>query len=309
MLEAALVALRLAQYAGAAMLFGAPLFFLYALPRQGPASADRLPWSRRLLTAAAVLTLTAALGGLAAQTSVMAGSLAEGLKPASLSFVATGSGLGRAALVRAAAAASALACLMALPAGRPLWRMTAVLGGVVAGSLAWMGHGAATEGPGHLVHLVGDILHSLAAAVWIGALAVFLLLLRPASGDDPQRLQALHGALRGFSGIGSLLVAALVASGLVNSWFLVGPQRLEGLWTVPYGQLLSVKLALFALMLGLAAANRFRLTPALGAALQGGSPVAALARLRRSVAAETATALAILALVAWLGTLAPVSAT
>jgi putative copper resistance protein D len=105
------------------------------------------------------------------------------------------------------------------------------------------------------------------------------------------------------------LVAVLVATGLVNGWFLVGPTRLAGLWTTPYGLLLSVKLALFAGMLALAAANRFRLTPALGAALDGAvGPTEALSALRRSLLVETSLAFAVLGLVAWFGMLAPVSA-
>ena len=62
-------------------------------------------------------------------------------------------------------------------------------------------------------------------------------------------------------------------------------------------------------MLALAAANRFRLTPDLGAALDGGgSRAPELGALRRSLLIETALSLGVLGLVAWLGTLAPVSA-
>jgi putative copper resistance protein D len=58
-------------------------------------------------------------------------------------------------------------------------------------------------------------------------------------------------------------------------------------------------------MLGLAASNRFRLTPALEAALGPGDPAAALSALRRSIVVEMVLMLALLGLVAWLGTLAP----
>ena len=58
-------------------------------------------------------------------------------------------------------------------------------------------------------------------------------------------------------------------------------------------------------MLWLAASHRFRLTPALGAALEQGDAASAAFTLRRSLVVETVLALAILALVAWLGTLAP----
>jgi putative copper resistance protein D len=73
--------------------------------------------------------------------------------------------------------------------------------------------------------------------------------------------------------------------------------------------LLSLKLVLFVAMLGLAAANRFRLNPALAASLNSDeAQEPALAALRRSLLVESSLAFAVLGLVAWFGMLAPVSA-
>jgi putative copper resistance protein D len=60
-------------------------------------------------------------------------------------------------------------------------------------------------------------------------------------------------------------------------------------------------------MLALAAANRWRLTPALSAAITSGEPAPdrKLAAMRTSLALEAAAAVLILALVAWFGTLEP----
>jgi putative copper resistance protein D len=58
-------------------------------------------------------------------------------------------------------------------------------------------------------------------------------------------------------------------------------------------------------MLGLAAANRFRLTPALERVIGTGDTKSAIGALRKSLAIETGAAIAILALVGWLGTLEP----
>lgn len=308
MLEPAVIVLRLLQYAGAMILFGSSLFMLYALPRSGAGSGAEMTWSRRLLAWAAGDVLAASLFGLLAQTCILAGSISEGMTASSLSAVITTMSMGPSTLIRAGAAGLALVVLAVRRPDRLTWGLCAGLGAVVSASFAWMGHGAATAGVPGLLHLAADILHGLAAGVWIGALAVFLLrLLQPA--DDSERDRVLHRTLHGFSGVGSALVATLVVTGLVNSWFLVGPTRLAGLWTTPYGQLLSLKLALFAVMLALAAANRFRLTPDLGAALDGGgSRAPALGALRRSLLIETALSLGVLGLVAWLGTLAPVSA-
>lgn len=308
MLEPAVIILRLMQYAGAMILMGSSLFFIYALPAADSGSAGEAPWARRLLASAGALLALATLLWMAAQASVLAGSVTEGLKPETLGAVVTSMDLGKAGVVRAAVAVLATVLALSLRPGRSGWIIAAALGTVATATFAWMGHGAATEGPGGVIHLVADILHSWAGAVWIGALVAFALILRTRS-PTPANVVALHRALHGFSGIGTLMVAVLVATGLANSWYLVGVDRIDGLWTTPYGRLLSLKLLLFVAMLALAAANRFRLTPALTGVLDVPSRQGeALADLRRSVALETAAALGVVALVAWFGTLAPPAA-
>jgi len=95
-------------------------------------------------------------------------------------------------------------------------------------------------------------------------------------------------------------------SGLINSWFMVGINRVADLWTTPYGKVLIGKLVVFLGMLALAASNRYFLTPRLGQAMKTDSSRSdALSALRRSILLETLAALVVLGLVAWLGTLAP----
>lgn len=288
------------------ILFGSSLFLLYALPRKPAGSGAQLQWPARLLTCAAAGLVAASLLALVVQTSLLAGSLGDGIKPDSLWAAITTTAFGPAALARAIVAAAALAALAGRRLSRSVCAVSAALGLLATASIAWMGHGASTEGAPGLLHLVSDMLHALAAGVWIGALAVFLGLLRQPSGDHEQD-RVIHRALHGFAGIGSAAVAVIVASGLVNSWFLVGPDHLDGLLTTLWGQLLLAKLALFGAMLGLAALNRFRLTPRLEATLQGDS-VDALRALRRSIALETAAAFVVLALVAVLGMQPPPAA-
>lgn len=304
MLEPAVVVLRLAQYLGAMILMGSSLFFLYAFPRNGATSTIEAAWTRPLLLCAASLLAIAALLGIGARSVLLSGSFVEGLKAETLSAVVTGMDLGKAAIVRAAAALIAALLLLLLPVARSRWIATAVFGTIATVSLAWMGHGASTEGSLGAVHLASDILHSLAAAAWIGALIGFFGFL-VARYRTHEASEALYSALRRFSGVGSGLVAVLVATGLVNSWILVGPEHVSGLWTTAYGRLLSLKLLLFLGMLGLAAANRFRLTPALGLANAQRSSDTAILSLRRSIALEAMLGVGVLLLVAWFGTLAP----
>jgi copper resistance protein D len=307
-LEPAVVILRLIQYAGAMVLMGSSLFFVYALPKTGAGSAAETSWARKLVGAGGALLAVAALLSVPGQAIVLTESVTEGLKVETLSAVVTGMDLGKAAVGRAGLAALAVILVLTLKPSRASWAITAALGALATASFAWMGHGAATEGPGGPVHLVSDILHGWAAAAWIGALLAFLLLLRTRT-PTLDATAALHRALHGFSGVGTVLVAVLVATGVINGWFLVGLDHLNGLWTTPYGRLLSLKLILFVAMLGFAAANRFQLTPALGRSLGSrDGEQAALAALRRSVVIETAIGLAVLALVAWFGALAPPTA-
>jgi putative copper resistance protein D len=287
MIEPAIVVVRLLQYAGAAVLVGAPLLFVWLVPAP--------PRAARWVGAAAAVLAVASLLAVTLQAILFAGSVAEGLAGESLAAVALNMGLGQAAMVRAAAAGLALVALVALR-GQVRWIAAAGCGLVAAASLAWLGHAGAGES---IAHLAADIVHVVAASAWLGALAGFLLLLHRDRSADYDR--ALAEGLAGFAGLGSVLVAAIVATGLVNAWFLIGPSGWPQLAGDPYGRVLLAKLALFAAMLALAAANRWHLAPALRR--EPGST--GLAALRRSITAESLAGIGVLALVAWLGTLEP----
>jgi copper resistance protein D len=299
-LDLAVFALRWLQYVGAVVLMGVPLFLIYGL-RSGDRPA--LNWARPVLVAAAVAVTLGSLAGLTAQTAVMAGSLSEAVKPSSLSFMITGTALGKAYVVRAVAGVAALGLVLTLRPTRALWLLTGVLGAIVTTSFAWTGHGAATEGSGRWLHLVADVVHALAASVWLGALASFMFLLtRRAPMEDP----TIHRSLAGFSGIGTAAVGLLVVSGVANTAFLVGPPRPEAFGAGAYVALLMVKLLLFGWMAVLAADNRYRHVPALASALaKQEDPGPIILSLRRSVVLETAAGAMLLAVVAVMGTLPP----
>lgn len=293
-MTAVVILARFLEFLGATTLFGAPLGFLRGV------SVGR----RGVAAIAAGLTLAASVAALLCQTAVMAGDPAAAWNGEAIRTVLTSTGFGVATGARIAAALAALLLVAALPSGRRLWLALMALGTVALASLAWSGHGAADEGLGGLVHLGADLVHLIAAGVWLGILAALLLsLYRPQAG-----LPALRLALEEFSGLGSAVVAALLLSGLVNSWFLVGPQRLGELFSDGYGRLLLLKVALFAGMVALAAANRFRLTPALARHIDGPGAAEAVAALRRSITLETLAGIGVLALVAALGAMAPIAA-
>ena len=310
MLSLTVVAARLAQFASAMILFGSPLFFVYGLPAKGPGAAVGMSWPRPFLLGAAVLFAIAAVVSLCAQTAVMSGSTADAFRLDALTGVLTGTQFGLGTAARLILAVLAVAGLIVGRLSRPLWLVLAVLGAGATASFAWTGHGAIDDGAAGWAHLVGDILHLLAASVWLGALTVLTLLLLHAEGAGRRETPAaLHRALAGFSGIGSGAVAVLLATGLLNSWFLIGPSHIAEIGRTTYGLLVLAKVALFAGMLALAAANRFQLTPRLGAALERDPDACddAVAALRRSVLLETSLGAVVLLAVAVLGTLAPLS--
>lgn len=309
MFDPAVIILRWVQMTGAMILFGSSLFFIYALPKNGPASALEQRWARPLLLGSGAAIFVGCVAGFLAQTIVLAGSLQDGLQLDAVSAALTGMSFGKSSLVRAITAGLFIGAFALAGPGRRGWWIATLAGGVICMSFAWMGHGAATKGAAGLVHVSSDILHTFAASVWIGALVVFLILLASDGRDaDLGRRTALHEALHGFSGVGSGLVAVLVATGLINSWFVVGLAGLPRMWTTTYGQLLTVKLLLFGVMVALAAANRFHLTPRLGAALPEHVPATgAVAALRGSLIWETGISVVVLGLVAWFGMLAPPS--
>lgn len=296
MIEGAIVAVRLLQYAGVAILFGSSLFFVFVTT--APLTPALIARTNSLLAAgAAILTLSSALV-IGLQASLFSGSIAAGFSPDAIWSVVALMDLGKAAVARAAVAAVAL--LLILFGGGRGWPLAGALGGIAAASLAWLGHGAAT---GNIAHLVADALHALAASFWIGSLFGFGMLL--ANARDASEVTLLQGTLRRFSAFGVPLVLVLAFSGLVNSWFLLGGADLAELPSSPYARLLMLKLAGFAFMLTLAAINRYRLTPALGAPASGRT---AVAKLRLSILLEAAAGVGVIAAVAWLGTLEPPNA-
>ena len=103
--------------------------------------------------------------------------------------------------------------------------------------------------------------------------------------------------------MGYLAVTTILASGLVNSWFLVSP--LTNLIETEYGRLLLIKVGLFAVMVGLAGVNRFFILPTLTNPVGIARSAISLRRLRLHILLEQGLGLAIVLLVAFLGTMEP----
>jgi copper resistance protein D len=167
-------------------------------------------------------------------------------------------------------------------------------------SLGWVGHAAMDDGGG-VAHEINQMVHLIAAGLWLGGLAPLGILLgRAVRRDGAAYVPLARAGLPHFSQIGYVAVALLALTGAVNSIFLVG--SFHALAETPYGRLLSLKIALYLAMVGLALVNRFRLMPRLR---EAAATAGALHALYRSVIGEQALGLAILGVVSLLGTWPP----
>ncbi|MBU2166679.1 MAG: copper homeostasis membrane protein CopD [Alphaproteobacteria bacterium] len=296
-IDLTVVVLRWLQFAAAVVALGLPLFQIYA---PGPVPARSARWAA---IAPGLLLAVGAAGGLVAQTAMMAGGWAAAFDPASMGYVIQSTALGMAHMARAALALAGVAILMFGQDRRVPGLMAVMAFAGATASFAWSGHGAASEGAGGLIHLIADIIHALAAAVWLGALAGFCIrLCRPFGGE----IETTTRDLAGFATVGSAAVSVLVLTGLINAGFLIGIDGVVRVASSTWGLLLLGKLALFILMVGLAAHNRFTLTPALARAITHDTATdGPVRRLQLSIGLEMAAGLVLLGLVAAMGVQMP----
>jgi putative copper resistance protein D len=277
---------RFALYVDLLLLFGLALFGLY--------SFNALLRFRRLLRGMAVTGALLSVAGLVLMTRAMSGETQLAALWPHLQMMLLETDVGLAWALRM----TALAIVVIRPS---LWSAS-LAGAIALASLAWSGHGAMDEGWLRFWHFLSDILHLLAAGAWLGALLALVLMVSGRIGDT--RLRLIADAVKRFEWVGALIVLTVSVTGVMNYLFIVGP-RLDGVLFGTYGQLLTIKVLAFAVMLVLAALNRFHLGPSLQQSLRDGQHLIAANALRRSVVMELALALLIVALVAWLGTLSP----
>jgi copper resistance protein D len=315
-MDDALIYARGVHFAATLSVAGA-VFFAVFVAEPAFRAADgrtRLPEilrSRLRWIAWVVLVLTIISGAvwlLAVAQSMSGSALVEVFSGDVLGTVLLQTGFGRDWLCRLA-----LACLLGLtlaPAlsarkvGTAPFKAAAVaLAAGLAGSLVWAGHAAGGEGIEGIVHPAADFLHLVAAAAWAGTLLPLALLFVAAVGGDAVSVAIARIATVRFSNFGIASVATLLVTGSINTWYLAG--SVAALTRTDYGHLLLIKIALFLIMVAVAAVNRLVLTPRL---VHDAGPVAttaALRLLRRNTVIEVILGAAIIAVVAALGTNPP----
>ena len=282
------------------VLFGLVVFSLYALKNDERVRTSVLSIRALMLTLSGTGLLLSIIG-ICVLSATMSGAAILDVDRETLATVIFETDIGTAWLLRMAALSAAFVGA-SLFRTRPVTMLSlaCLASGVALATLVWTGHAGATEGLIGALHRIGDIVHMLAAAIWIGGIIAFAILL-----SNANNLSLTQRALEQFSRVGTVAVILIFVTGLINSQILIGIEHIQKLTTTSYGQLLTIKLALFAVLLGLAAINRWRLTPSLAYHALSSDSTLALSNLRYSTGLEALTMAGILALVAWLGTLQP----
>jgi copper transport protein len=161
---------------------------------------------------------------------------------------------------------------------RLLWPAFLLALGFASG-LSLSGHSAVDAGSSWASQLA-DWLHLSAASLWVGGLVQLAFVVWPLEPELRRR------AFLRFSRLATGLIAVLLGAGIYLS--VLRLPRLADLWSEGYGRVLLVKLGLVSLALLWGAAHHFFVRPA----LERGAPL--FARLPRSLAGESAVAMAIL---------------
>lgn len=300
MIFAWLVASRAVHFAACLLIVGTlGVDRLIVAPVGGPA-AQRwrgiTRWLLWLAFPAALLSGVSWFGAIAADMSGL--PPAQALAPPILQLVWSQTHFGRLfglRLILWIAAALLVIAKDVVPLKTVAAWLALVGGAALSISLAWAGHGLVGDPPRW--HLLADSVHLLVAGFWPAGLLPFALLIaRLLREPQPRNLRSIFDLTHRFSAMSLLCVALLAASGLGNSWFLVG--SVSRLWRSEYGNVLLIKLALFVVMIAIGAINLLRHKPR-------SDNFTSATRLRRNVAIEATLGAAIVIVIAILGLLEP----
>lgn len=251
-LAALFVLCRFVHFAAVMLMFGTSIFTAILAPQR---FSQRLtPDVRPLLVASVWAGVLSAACMLAIQAGLMGDGWMDVWQPSVwLAVLSTSFGkvwcwhLGLAAL-------SLLALLLPPVRGAQIGALLAVL---LLVSLAFIGHAVMHDGVLGAAHRINHALHLLAAGYWFGCLLPLLLCLRYLY-QPLWRYDAIHALIR-FSRWGHLAVALVILTGIVNGLLITGQWPLNPDST--YQRLLLFKAAAVAVMVAIAAGNRYALVP------------------------------------------------
>lgn len=276
-----LVLCRFLHFMVVLLMFGACVFRPWLLGTSPRPALDRQ--LSRITTLLAWLALGSGVSWLLLISASMAGTELAALDLATVQLV-----LGKTFFGKVWSLHLLLNGLLVLSLLTPWHHVRLLLSALLLATLAPVGHGAMLSGLSGQLLILNQMVHLLCVGAWLGGLLLLVLILRQAA------LYPLEKILQRFSGVGYLLVAGLLVTGLINVRVLTGQ-----FWPTPlfsgFALILLIKVLLVAGMLGLALLNRLRIT----------NCQQRVGQLQASVKLEWLLGVAAVAAVSLLGTLPP----
>lgn len=284
-MASALVLCRFLHFTVVLMLFGAWVYKPRLLGRDTTLDRTLTRISRWL----AALALVSGVCWLLLITASMAGAWDAALEPSTLRLVLGSTFFGQVWSWHLLFNGLLLALLLTpLRTHLPL---RLALGASLLATLAPVGHGAILDGVEGRWLMLNQLVHLACVGIWLGGLMLLVMILRRPAGHD------IRALLQRFSGVGYIVVAGLLITGLINVRVLTG-----AFWPTPllsgFALILLIKITLIAAMLGLALFNRLRIKDC----------EQRLSALRKSVIAEWLLGIGAVAAVSLLGTMPPMIA-
>lgn len=288
---------RLLGYASLFLVVGVVMFRIFVLSYAAPTDG---PFLEVASTNAATLGIAASFGSLVATILKVIQESAD-MPDMGLRAMLMSSAWGWSLIVAALAAAVALFGFWRIhsasdPSNVRVWNLPFISAFVLMLTPAFASHAIASEQP--WLAVPSDILHVAAGSIWLGTLAVILLVgisaaLKTSEGSSAGlRVASL---IKVFSPMALICGAVVVSTGVIAG--LIHLPRLNALWTTPYGSALYRKLIFVLLLFVVGAWNWKRTGPRL--ARDGG-----IAPVRRVATLEVVLAVIVLALTAILVALA-----
>ena len=246
---------RLLQFASAMLLFGVSVFQWSVAPAGVARALDQS--LRQASKVAAIVLLATAIAWLLLAAGEMGEGWADAWNPSVIGSVILYTDFGRVWLWHLGDVIVLLAVLTFTRDNS--WLIVAILAAIVLGSLGLVGHALMRSGAFGWLNRLSFIAHVLAAGFWIGSLAPLIASLRLAADETGIAIKLI--LLRRFSRLGHAAVAIVLATGLVNTWLVLGILPLDV--SSAYQALLLTKIALVTAMLALALVNQYALMPRL----------------------------------------------
>lgn len=243
-------------YASLLIAIGASTLRWLLLPRvAGELGPDRVLSIEQSIARLALGASALALAGCILRVwthTVSAFGLADAASWDNLRLIALESRWGQSWKLQTAAALILVVACAATVWRRGAWPLATLSVFLFTATIPLLGHAA-----GDAFRLVLHTVHILAAGIWLGTLAVVLLMRIPAASPDSiePRLTARRARmiiLRRFSTLALPSAATAAGAGIVAAYLYVG--AFSNLWTTAYGRVLLVKVAVIG---GIAVAGYF----------------------------------------------------